>query len=99
MNSTDLGFLSVLIVDDEPSIHETLQEYLNHMGIPKVRTAHNGLMALDALHEDHYDYVFMDLMMPEMDGMEVLKHLSQGGKPASVIVMTGSNRGRQKRRL
>ncbi|MBW2093619.1 MAG: HD domain-containing response regulator [Deltaproteobacteria bacterium] len=85
----DLGSLKVLVVDDETSIREALQSYLYHLGIPTVHTAQNGKIALEALNTEKYDYLFMDLMMPEMDGMELLKNLDSNGRPMSIIVMTG----------
>lgn len=89
MEEQSLEASSVLVVDDEPSIRETLRAYLERLGIPRVETAENGKTALAALNRRFYDYVFMDLMMPEMSGMEALKELRQNGRPSSVIVMTG----------
>lgn len=84
-----LRALTVLVVDDEALIRETLSSYLYHLGIRNVDTASNGKMAIQALETVTYDYIFMDLMMPEMDGMEVLSYLNQNGIPTAVIVMTG----------
>jgi response regulator RpfG family c-di-GMP phosphodiesterase len=81
--------LSILVVDDEPAIRDSLKAYLERLGVRAVRTAENGQKALEALAQGHYDYVFMDLMMPVMGGMEVLKILSRKGRSTSVIVMTG----------
>ena len=85
----DLGSLKVLVVDDEASIREALESYLYHLGISTVHTAQNGKFALEALKTEKYDYLFMDLMMPEMDGMELLNNLDSNGRPMSIIVMTG----------
>ncbi|RLB44254.1 MAG: transcriptional regulator [Deltaproteobacteria bacterium] len=87
--ANELGALSVLVVDDEALIRETLSSYLYHLGVKHVDTAENGKRAVEALSSVAYDYVFMDLMMPEMDGMEVLTYLSNSGLPTAVIVMTG----------
>lgn len=87
--SPSLDSLSVLIVDDEPPIRDTLAAFLGHLGVSQVQTAHNGKAALEVLGSGHFDYAFMDLMMPEMGGMEVLRSVSAGNKPTSVIVMTG----------
>lgn len=87
--SPSLDSLSVLIVDDEPPIRDTLAAFLGHLGVLQVQTAKNGKDALEALGSGHFDYAFMDLMMPEMGGMEVLQNLSAGGKRTSIIVMTG----------
>lgn len=85
----DLGSLKVLVVDDEASIREALESYLYHLGIQTVHTARNGKIALETLNTEKYDYLFMDLMMPEMDGMELLQNLDSNGRPMSIIVMTG----------
>ncbi len=85
----ELRSLSVLVVDDESIIRETLTSYLYHMGIRDIQTAPDGKTALKAITEGHFDYVFMDIMMPEMDGMEVLKELNDNGRPTSIILMTG----------
>lgn len=84
-----LESLKVLVVDDEPAIRELLETYLHHLGIYEVHTARNGRAALAALTSRKYDYLFMDLMMPEMNGIEVMKNLNLGGRPMSIIVMTG----------
>lgn len=85
----DLESLKVLVVDDEASIREALESYLYHLGISTVHTAQNGKIALEALKAEKFDYLFMDLMMPEMDGMELLERMDSNGRPMSIIVMTG----------
>jgi len=85
----ELGALSVLVVDDEDLIRETLSAYLYRLGIRHVDTAADGKKAVQAIETMTYDYIFMDLMMPEMDGMEVLSYLNSMGTPTAVIVMTG----------
>ena len=76
----DLGSLKVLVVDDEASIREALESYLYHLGISTVHTAQNGKIALEALKAEKFDYLFMDLMMPEMDGLELMKRLGEMGE-------------------
>jgi putative nucleotidyltransferase with HDIG domain len=87
--SPDLEHLELLIVDDEPIVCEALQRYLNHLGIMNIQTAHDGPAALEATDRTRYDYVFVDLMMPGMNGMEVLKKIRKRHYLTSVIVMTG----------
>ena len=58
----DLGSPKVLVVDDEASIREALETYLNHLGISVVHTAQNGKIALEILNSEKHDYLFMDLM-------------------------------------
>jgi response regulator RpfG family c-di-GMP phosphodiesterase len=84
-----LESLKALVVDDEASIRKSLEAFLYHLGISSVATARNGKAALEALDHARFDYLFMDLMMPEMSGMEVLKNLNGNRRPTSIIIMTG----------
>jgi putative nucleotidyltransferase with HDIG domain len=86
---SDLSPLSVLVVDDEASIRDALKAYLQHLGVYKIQTAEDGRRAMEAMAHSHFDFVFTDLMMPEIGGMELLENLSQKGTPTSVVVMTG----------
>lgn len=89
MTASNLQSLKVLIVDDEPIICETLQLYLEHLGIGDIQDAHNGIQALEKMGETSFDYVFMDLMMPEMGGIDVLKKVNDWNQLTTVILMTG----------
>jgi putative nucleotidyltransferase with HDIG domain len=84
-----LQYLDIMVVDDESTICETLQLYLEHLGVRHVATAESGETALELLEQAHYDYVFVDLMMPGINGIEVLKKISEFDHPVSVIIMTG----------
>jgi len=87
--SPGLESLKALVVDDEAGIRESLESYLYHLGVSSVVTAQNGKVALEALEHEVFDYLFVDLMMPEMSGMEVLKNLKGNKRPTSIIIMTG----------
>jgi CheY-like chemotaxis protein len=63
---------SILIVEDDPINRILLSTCLEEEGYT-TRTAENGKQALDMLHIEHFDLVLLDLLMPEMDGFEVLK--------------------------
>ncbi|MFH1489771.1 MAG: response regulator, partial [Pseudomonadota bacterium] len=85
----DLEALRALVVDDEFTVCETLTLFLQHLGVGHINTASNGAEALDEINRDTFDYVFVDLMMPEVTGMDVLKRINQVHQPTSVIIMTG----------
>lgn len=76
-----------LIVDDEKNIRLTLSQSLEPMGIP-VETAVNGEEALQKLGEKLFGLVFLDLKMPGMDGMEVLRRIRENRPGIRVIVIT-----------
>ncbi len=63
---------SILIVEDDPISRILLSTCLQEEGYA-TRTAENGKQALDLLQSDRFDLVLLDLLMPEMDGFEVLK--------------------------
>ncbi len=66
----------VLVVDDEPSIVKTVQAYLQEQGY-QVQTAGDGLAALKAARAFRPDLVVLDIMLPGLDGIEVLRRLRQ----------------------
>jgi putative nucleotidyltransferase with HDIG domain len=89
-HAQDLEPLQVLIADDEPIICETLSLFLQHLGIKHIQTVCNGAVAIEEVgNGTFYDFVFVDLMMPQVGGIEVLKKISECHQLSSVIIMTG----------
>jgi CheY-like chemotaxis protein len=84
--------LSILVVDDEPSVRETLAEMLEVMG-HRVLLAESGQNALEALTESDCDLVFTDLAMPEMDGWETSREIRKRWPHMSVVLVTGYGPG------
>jgi sigma-B regulation protein RsbU (phosphoserine phosphatase) len=66
---------SLLVVDDNEDNRYTLVQRLQRLGYADVATAVDGRQALALLRERPFDLVLLDVMMPEMDGYEVLEHL------------------------
>lgn len=66
----------ILIVDDEPLITKTVQAYLEKEGF-EVQAAADGTSALKMAHAFHPNLVVLDIMLPGMDGLEVLRRLRQ----------------------
>jgi two-component system, OmpR family, response regulator ResD len=69
---------SVLVVDDEPTIAEVVSRYLQRAGY-ETRAAGDGPSALQLASERRPDLVVLDLMLPGMDGLEVMRRLRDGG--------------------
>jgi DNA-binding NtrC family response regulator len=78
---------SVLIVDDEKNIRLTLALALEKLNIP-VDTAINGEEALQKLAEKSYALMLLDLRMPGIDGLEVLKRVPQIRPEVKVVIIT-----------
>lgn len=80
---------SVLVVDDEVGFLETLGFILNEQGY-RVDTALGGRAALTKLEQGQYDVVLLDLLMPEVSGLDVLRLLNKRGFDGEVIVISGT---------
>ncbi|MCU7553297.1 response regulator transcription factor [Alteromonas sp. ASW11-19] len=65
---------AILIIDDDHELSQMLQAYLQGMGYT-VSVAQDGKAGLQAATTEHFDLILLDVMMPEMDGFDVLKHL------------------------
>jgi DNA-binding response OmpR family regulator len=86
----------VLVVDDEPQVREIVATYLEREGFT-VRTAADGTEALAELARKRADLVVLDLMLPGVDGLAVLRKLRASGDRVPVIVL--SAKGRESERV
>lgn len=79
----------ILIIEDEISLRNVLRDELVQNGF-SVREAKNGAEGLEMALTNHPDLILLDLVMPVMDGMTMLKKLRQQkwGKTAVVIILT-----------
>jgi DNA-binding response OmpR family regulator len=75
----------ILIVDDEPSIRETLAEVLSSQG-REILTASSGEEALALLQKETYDLVLLDLVMPGLSGLQVMEK-AQKIAPSTIVIM------------
>jgi CheY-like chemotaxis protein len=83
-----LRSLSVLVVEDEPINLKMVALTLGKMG-HKVDVAYDGREAVDKAKAGDYDAIFMDLQLPEINGLEATRILRRGGITAPIIAMTG----------
>lgn len=90
------GRPDVLIVDDEPQVREVVATYLEREGF-EVRTAADGREALAEIGRKRPDALVLDLMLPEVNGLDVLRKLRSGGDEVPVIVL--SARGSEPERV
>ncbi|MDR1761862.1 MAG: response regulator, partial [Bacteroidales bacterium] len=80
---------SILIVDDERAIRNTLKDILEVENY-KVDTAEDGKQALEKVQNNKYDLVFTDIKMPNMDGTELLEAIvKERGGSLPVIMISG----------
>jgi len=80
--------IKVLLVDDEPHFIKMLAERLEGRGF-NVETAGGGSEAIDKVKGEPYDAIILDLLMPDMDGLETLKQLKEVNPDLQIILLTG----------
>lgn len=80
--------MKVLLVDDEKDFLDTMAERMQTRGL-EVSTATSALDALKMVEKRSYDTIIMDLMMPDLEGMEAIKALKRKQKGLQIILQTG----------
>ncbi|MCF7940703.1 MAG: response regulator [Spirochaetia bacterium] len=82
--------MKILIIDDEMMIKEWLRFTISSLPyeIDLVAAASNGEEALKKMDEDHFDLIFVDVMMPKMNGLEFLKRINETGTDAMLVVLS-----------
>jgi len=85
--------MKILIVDDEPLVRtgliSTLEKLKDEFEITEMTEASDGVRAREILEGEPYDLVFTDIMMPRMDGIELLRRLNTlGGRPPAIAVLS-----------
>ncbi len=81
--------IRILLADDEPHLGAILEQFLTARGFA-VTTVRDGKAALDALRAAPYDVALLDVVMPEMDGLEVLRRVREESTPPEILIITGN---------
>lgn len=82
--------MKLMLAEDEPGLSRALTAILQHSDY-EVDTALDGLTALENLLTNDYDAAILDIMMPGMDGIEVLKRTRAAGKRLPIIMLTAKS--------
>jgi len=80
----------ILVIDDQPDVRTLTDMLLKHLGYDVV-LADNGWRGLELYRREHPDVIVLDLIMPGMDGIEVLKQIRSVDLTQAVIVVTGNS--------
>ena len=81
---------NILVVEDESSMQRLISFKLKGEGY-QVDTANDGITAMEKLRENDYSALILDLMIPQLDGMQILKKLDQEGIEVSVLVLSAKS--------
>jgi DNA-binding NtrC family response regulator len=80
--------IRILVVDDEPMMSDSLRQHLSEEGYT-VDVSSSGTQAIDLFDGGAYHLVICDLQLPDMDGLELLRHMKDARPATEVIVVTG----------
>jgi DNA-binding NtrC family response regulator len=83
------GRIRILVAEDEENLAQILCAFLRGRG-HHVMCVGDGRSALQAIRDEAFDVALIDIIMPEMDGLETLKHLRAEADPPQVIIITGN---------
>ncbi len=87
MSDGDTGEVRVLVVEDEPKMGDLLRRGLREEGFV-ADVARNGAQALQQLGDTSYDIIVLDLMLPDIDGLEVCRRIRSEAMWAPVLMLT-----------
>ena len=84
--------MNILVCDDDREIVGAIEIYLKNEGY-EVFKAYDGIEALDILRKEEIHLILMDIMMPEMNGIDVLKKIKDEMQETKVLLCTGAGSG------
>lgn len=82
--------LKVLIVDDEERIRDIFRDFCLATPLFDVKTARNGQEAIDLVAQEEFDIVTLDLIMPEVSGLEAIDNIKRLRPRLPVVIVTGN---------
>ena len=87
-NDKEQSTIDLLLVDDDDELREDMSRYLGRHGY-NVSECPDGEQALCFADQRAFDVIVLDMMMPGLSGLDVLKKLKQRGAEAEVVMLTG----------
>jgi two-component system alkaline phosphatase synthesis response regulator PhoP len=81
---------SILLVEDEANLHEALKLNLELEGY-EVTSAYNGLAALKAVQSEYFDLIILDVMLPEVDGINVTETVRLQNNETPILILSAKN--------
>src|SRR5688572_30900782 len=81
---------SILLVEDEENMHETLKLNLELEGYG-VTSAYDGAAAMKAVDNEYFDLIIMDIMLPEIDGINVTQNIRLSNNDVPILILSAKN--------
>src|SRR5829696_5482421 len=81
---------SILLVEDEENLHESLKLNLELEGY-QLTSAFDGIQAMKAVHNEYFDLIIMDVMIPEMDGFSVTQNIRLTNTEVPILILSAKD--------
>lgn len=81
---------AILVVDDSIFIRNILKDMLGRLGVGSIDEASDGLEAVEKARTNNYDLIFMDIMMPKMDGLQAIKEIRAVNPEQQIVICTSA---------
>ena len=94
MSATTTAKAEILIVEDEPEIAELIEFHAQREGMI-ARTCHSGRLALEAIRKQIPDLIVLDLMLPDLGGLEVCRRLKQAEETRNIPIVMVTAKGEE----
>jgi two-component system alkaline phosphatase synthesis response regulator PhoP len=86
---------SILLVEDEENLHEALKMNLEMEGYA-VTSAYDGVAAMKAVENEYFDLIIMDIMLPEIDGINVTQNIRITNNEVPILILSAKNTSEDK---
>jgi two-component system, OmpR family, alkaline phosphatase synthesis response regulator PhoP len=86
---------SILLVEDEENLHEALKMNLEMEGY-QVTSAYDGISAMKAVENEYFDLIIMDIMLPEIDGINVTQNIRIKNNEVPILMLSARNTSEDK---
>lgn len=83
--------MKILVVDDSQIIRDLIKKQLHQFDLSDVDEAMDGMEAMRKISMEHYDAVTLDIFMPKMDGLAVVKHIKEVSPETRIIMCSSVN--------
>ena len=88
--SKETAKASILLVEDEENLHDALKLNLELEGY-EVSSAYDGGSAIKAVQSEYFDLIILDVMLPEMDGINVTETIRLGNNEVPILILSAKN--------
>src|SRR5437588_2089700 len=85
------GLRSILIVDDDAALRQSLAEQLERHGEFATRDCDSAVAALAIVERERFDAVLLDIGLPDMDGRELCRQMRRSGVTAPIVILTAAD--------